>query len=324
MHRGRAVALIEHFIGPGRARPMVDVLQSEHGSWFLQKRNRNMVVEVTGDVAVGDGDDFCWLTLGQLRRLLLRDNVVNMDSRTILSCLPLHAPAGPGSPFRTAMVLSLAGDGPARHRLSEVVQWLSAARAASDLRRRTIPLRDVQRWVRRPEAIQHEDGRYFEVVAVDVQARGREISQWSQPMFAPRRAGVAAFLAKRLDGVLHVLVHARAEAGSAGIAEIAPTVQCDPAGFTGWPADRRPPFLDTVLNADPASIRLDVIQSEEGGRLYHAEIRNMLVEVGDDFPDEVPADYCWVTLGQLMRLVKHSNYLNVEARGLLVCLQSLW
>ena len=38
--------------------------QSENGSWFLGKRNRNMVVEVLDDVE--HDDNFAWLTLGQI------------------------------------------------------------------------------------------------------------------------------------------------------------------------------------------------------------------------------------------------------------------
>ena len=49
VHGGRKTRFLEHFRGAGRGRPVVDVLQSEQGSWFLRKRNRNMVVEAAGD-----------------------------------------------------------------------------------------------------------------------------------------------------------------------------------------------------------------------------------------------------------------------------------
>lgn len=321
-HHGRRVRHIEHFVGPDQGRPLADVLQSEHGSWFLQKRNRNMVVEVAGEVAAGD--DFCWLTLGQLRRLLRRDNLVNMDSRTILACLPLCVPEPGGDPFRDALVRSMATDAPGYHRLPDVAHWLTEVRAGNDLRRWQVPLRTVERWVRGPDAIRHEGGGYFEVIAVDVRATGREVVRWSQPMFAPRAQAVAAFLVKRFGDVLHLLVHARVEAGAAFIAELAPTVQCDPATYSDARPEHRPPFLDLVLDADPAAIRLDVVQSEEGGRLYRAGIRNLVVEVDDDFPADVLDDFCWMTVRQLSQLVKHGNYLNVEARGLLACVHTLW
>ncbi len=72
------------------------MLQSEQGSWFYRKRNRNMIVEVTEDVEVRDG--FCWVTIGQLHRLLGEHDLVNMDARTVLSCLPFSS-AGIASIF---------------------------------------------------------------------------------------------------------------------------------------------------------------------------------------------------------------------------------
>jgi oxidase EvaA len=316
------VPYIDHFMGPRRGRVLVDMLQSEHGSWFLQKRNRNMVVEVTGDVVADDG--FCWLTLGQLRSLLRRDNVVNMDTRSVLGCLPLHPPMPGGPAFRDALVRSTCAGEPARFDLSEVARWLTDVRATRDVRRRQLPLRQVDRWVREPDSIRHVDGRFFEVIAVDVTAGGREVRRWSQPMLAPRTTALVAFLAKRINGVLHLLVQARVEAGAACIAVLAPTVQCEPANYAGVAAPDRPAFLDRVLDADPAAVRLDVVQSEEGGRLYRAQTRNMVVEVGEDFPDAVPAAFCWMTVHQLGTLAKHPDYLNVEARGLLACVHTLW
>ncbi len=51
----------------------------------MRKQNRNMVVEATGHVPVLD--DFRWLTLAEIKALLAMDDLVNMDARTVLSCL---------------------------------------------------------------------------------------------------------------------------------------------------------------------------------------------------------------------------------------------
>lgn len=50
VHKGADVKYIEYFTDPRRGRVHADVLQSEHGSWFLHKSNRNMIVEAVGDV----------------------------------------------------------------------------------------------------------------------------------------------------------------------------------------------------------------------------------------------------------------------------------
>ena len=86
VHQGSAVPYLEHFRDAPEQHVLSDVLQSEQGSWFYRKRNRNMVVEVRGPVA--EHEDFRWVTLGQLHALLHEDNLVNMDARTVLSCFP--------------------------------------------------------------------------------------------------------------------------------------------------------------------------------------------------------------------------------------------
>jgi oxidase EvaA len=91
------------------------------------------------------------------------------------------------------------------------------------------------------------------------------------------------------------------------------------AGGSGVP----PPFLDAVNGASPGQVRFDTVLSEEGGRFYHARTRYRLIEVGDEVPVRVPEDFCWMTVSQLMELVGHGHYLNVEARTLLACARSL-
>lgn len=67
VHRGADVRYLDHFLRPAPGSVVADVLQSEHGSWFFRKSNRNMIVETRDEVPVAE--DFCWLTLGQIGRL---------------------------------------------------------------------------------------------------------------------------------------------------------------------------------------------------------------------------------------------------------------
>lgn len=244
-HRGAPVRHLEYFTRPAPGSVLADVLQSEHGSWFLNKHNRNMVVE-TRD-AVPDHEDFRWLTLGQLGELLRHDNVVNMDARTVLACLPADD----------------TGER-ALHSDTDVRSWLSCRRAARRLSAEPVGLDEVRGWTRTAAAVEHDEGRYFRVVGVSVRAGNREVGTWSQPLFEPVAQGVAAFLLRRIGGVPHVLAQARAEGGLTHSVEIAPTVQRTPQNYAGLP-HARPPFLDTVLAADPGRIRYSAVHSEEAG-----------------------------------------------------------
>jgi oxidase EvaA len=330
VHGGRPTRYVEFFRAPRPGRVLVDTLQSEQGSWFLHKRNRNIVVETEEDVP--GHEDFRWLTFGQIRRLLTADNVVNMDSRTVLSCVPFAAPpsdaAGEGADrgadgdgYRAALCRSMMG-APGRHTDDEVLSLLTEARIRQRLVQRTIPLDEVEHWRRSDEEITHEDGRYFRIVGAEVTATNREVASWSQPLLDPHATGVSAFLVRPIGGVLHILMQARTEAGSLAGAELAPTVQCIPGNYRGRPA---PPYLAEVLAAPAERIRHDSIQSEEGGRFYRAQNRYMIVETPAGFaPEDVPEDFVWITVDQAMGLLRHGNYLNVQARSLVAALPTTW
>nr|WP_267132751.1 NDP-hexose 2,3-dehydratase family protein [Streptomyces durbertensis] len=216
----------------------------------------------------------------------------------------------------------MAQDVPAAHTLPELLRWFNGIRASSEVSVEPVPLAEVDHWVREADEIRHTSGRHFAIVAVSVEAGNREVTGWTQPLLSPRGTGVVAFLAKRIDGILHVLAHAHPEPGYVDVIELGPTVHCVPDDHAGLPPQRRPNFLDAVLTARPEQILYDAVQPEEGGRFYRALSRYVVVETDDD--PVVPDDYRWMTVGQLVTLLQHSNYCNIQARSLIACLQSVW
>ncbi len=303
-HGGAAVRYLDYFLLPDRDRVLTDVLQSEHGSWFYRKRNRNMIIEVEGDVPLDD--DFRWFTLGQIGALLHTDNLVNMDVRTVLASVPVAS--------RERGALSSDAD---------LLSWFTGERARQDIRARPIPLRQVAGWHREDHRIRHADHRFFRVVAVAVEGAGREVSSWTQPLFEPVGRGIAGLAYRLFDGVPHLLVQARVEGGFLDTAELGPTVQCVPANYAHLPAAQRPRFLDLMLDAPASRIRYAAVHSEEGGRFRNAESLYTIVETDESTtPTAAPPGYHWITPGQLNWMARHSRYVNVQARSLLAALNT--
>ena len=90
VHKGKKPPYLEYFQSLNGKKIIVDQLQSEQGARFLKKRNRNMIIEINPDEKIELLANYCWLTLGQLKALLEKDNIVNMDARTVLSCTQLN------------------------------------------------------------------------------------------------------------------------------------------------------------------------------------------------------------------------------------------
>ena len=319
VHEGSSPPYLEYFLDRQESRVLVDVLQSEQGARFLRKRNRNIIIELTEDVAVDD--DYAWLTLGQLQECLRMDNVMNMDSRTVLSCIDYDVLTEDSDSsdhsYRDDLLASLAAGSLSVHSDSAIISWFTDQKFKYELDVEAIPLRELKGWCRSDREIRHERGRFFRVVACAVETDSREISGWSQPLVAPCQEGLLAFVVAKYDGVLHFLVQAKVEPGNLDIAEMAPTVQCVTGSYGDVPRDSLPPFTEYVLNADPSLVRYDTLQSEEGGRFYREANRNLVVEAGPDFPTSLPDNYIWMTAHQLKEFMKYNNFVNIEARCLL-------
>ncbi|ALG09456.1 NDP-hexose 2,3-dehydratase family protein [Kibdelosporangium phytohabitans] len=322
VHRGATTRYLDLFIGPDRGEVLVDVLQSEQGAWFWRKRNRNVVVEITGDVPVND--DYRWLPLHLVRELMRVHNLVNMDARTVLSCMPFAQPdeavQSRGTSFADALTRSYLSD-KALHTTSAALSWFTEAKTMCDWSVRLIPVGEVRNWSRTEHEIADDAGRDFRIIGVRVEAGNREVTAWTQPLLEPRGQGLAIFLTRSIGGVLHVLVQARPEIGLLDLVEMGPTVQLLPGQD---PADVDDPFVKGVATGEVGRIRYDTVLSEEGGRFLNALTRYRVVEVGDEFPVDVPPNFCWLTVRQLMDLLRHGHYLNIEARSLLACVHSLW
>lgn len=116
------------------------------------------------------------------------------------------------------------------------------------------------------------------------------------------------------------MIQAKLECGNFDVMELAPSVQC----LTGnVPNDKslRPDFYDYVVNAPRNRVLIDAFQSEEGGRFYHEQNRNLLVEAEDDFPLEVPERFTWMTLNQIYDFLRFNNYLNIQSRSIISALK---
>ena len=307
VHQGADVRYVDYFLNPRPGSVVTDVLQSEHGSWFFQKSNRNMIVEAFDDVPLHE--DFCWLTLGQLWVLLAQDNLVNMDSRTVLSTAP-----------------SVSEDERALHSDTELLSWFTERRARRDLTAERIPLAGLPGWARTDTQISREDQAFFDVVAVKVTAGSREVTSWTQPLVEPIGRGICAFLTREIDGVRHLLVNALPEGGSQDTVELGPTVQYIPGNRERPLSEDRPQFLDQVLCAAPERFLFSAVHSEEGGRFLNAESDYLIVEAVEGEPGydiDPPDGFRWITPSQLNSLLRHGNYVNVQARTLVACLNAV-
>ena len=327
VHKGKRPLFLEYFNGEKRVNYLLDQLQSEQGARFLKKRNRNIIVEIAEGELISEHENFTWMTIGQLKQLMREDNIVNMDTRTVLSGI------GYGSYITNASQSLLALNlGRGRHRLMVnsalnstdclhdfryIISWITKLKSKYELNVEKVALNQARNWKYEDGEIRHVDRKYFSVIGVNVQIDNREVVSWDQPMIKPAQEGLIGFIVKPINGVYHFLLQAKLEAGNFDIIELAPTVQCLTGNYRTGLNEYSVKYISEVLTAPAENIIYSAMQSEEGGRFFKEQNRNVIVEVGDEFPIEVDDKYCWMTLNQILKLIEFNNYLNIAARSLI-------
>ena len=329
-HQGKSPAYLDYFVNAEPSQILLDQLQSEQGARFLRKRNRNIIIKIEKEVDLLE--NFVWLTLAQIKELMKVDNLVNMDTRTVISGIPygtyadlqidllsfLNKHQFPNS-VESRMLKSMLSSESAVNSFDSIIKFVTRHKCFFDLNIEKIPLNKINSWIINEHAIVHNENKYFKIIAVEVSIGNREVSSWTQPMIEPAQEGICAFVCKEINGVLHFAVQAKLECGNFDIMEFAPTVQCLTGDYRKYNSSDIP-YLDYVLNIEKDKIILDNLQSEEGGRFYKEQNRNMIVFAGDEISEVLPENYIWMTLNQLNAFIKFNNYLNIQARSLIAAI----
>lgn len=325
-HKGNAPAFLDYFNIPGKSKILVDQLQSEQGARFLAKRNRNIIVEVDEELDLTE--DFKWLTLGQIKKLCCYDNVINMDLRTVISCIPFHEAnevflesikneyylnSYNGANFLDS-ILSKNNN---HISTDSVISWLAELKSKTDIKTKNVRLDELNNWSLTDDKLSHIDNLYFDVLWVKAQIMHREVSSWGQPILAPSNHGLIAFIVKKINGEYYFLVQAEIECGHLDIYELGPTVSCVESNHPNGSV----PFLDYVSSVKNTQILYSSLQSEEGGRFYKEQNTNMIIEADSALIERIPFNYKWISYSQLLFFNKFNNFLNIGARSLLAIIR---
>lgn len=331
VHGGKSPTYLDYFNGEKDVTILVDQLQSEQGARFLHKRNRNIIVEVDENEDLKVENGYLWASLGQIKELLRYPNVVNMDSRTVISCIKFGSYSehslrlldavkkmnGIHSGKPDSFLYSVLSGDNHLHELQDIIQWVTSLKFKYELDVKPIGISKMKHWIFDGKTIHHESGKYFDVMGCRVEIGNREVVSWDQPMVRSAQEGLMGFIVKKIDGIYHFLVQAKLESGNFDVVEMAPTVQCLTGNYRKGKNEYTIPYLEQILNAPKDKIWYSSYQSEEGGRFFQEQNLNVIVEVGEEFPIEVEENYCWLTLNQMLSFVTYNNYLNIAARSLL-------
>lgn len=319
-HGGKLPTYFELFEHSNRYEVIYDQIQSEQATRFYKKRNRNMIMIVNEEFEIYP--NFKWMTLGQIKKLMEVDNLVNMDTRTVLSGIPLITQSITEEEKKE--ILKYFSDEPLFHSIFDadpqfdlpwIYQRLNNYKMFRDVKLATVPLNQLVDWKVDEYGITCKKQADFMVRYYDIEISGREVQHWFQPLF--KAIGMATFglMSRVVDGKRQYLVKIEPEIGSFDKAEVGPSVQWEPTHYLYNDNEVEKLFRKKYENKQ--GLIVDVVLSEEGGRFYHEQNNNVILEIAPDELETLPEDYIWVEYATLNYLVQVNNCLNIQLRNLL-------
>lgn len=320
VHGGKFPTYFELFDNSDKYEVIYDQIQSEQSTRFYKKRNRNMIMIVNEDFEIYP--NFRWMTLGQIKKLMEIDNLVNMDTRTVISGIPIVTQVLSNEEKKRlekyfsdkALYKSMFYASP-QDNLPLIYHRLNNYKMFCDVELSTVSLNQLVDWKVDEYGITCKNHADFMVRYYDIEISGREVQHWSQPLFKAIGKATFGLLSRVHNGQRQYLIKIKPEIGSFDKAEIGSTVQWEPSHYLY--NDNCVEKIFRKKYETKQGVQMDVVLSEEGGRFYHEQNNNVIIEIDDNEIKELPKDYIWVSYATLNYLVQVNNCLNIQLRNLM-------
>ena len=208
------------------------------------------------------------------------------------------------------------------NKLDYIIEWFNKKREESDMVVEEIGINDLDKWSVDKDSgnVTHDSGGFFQVIGVKVSNTfDREVGKkgWTQPMIAKNPGGILGILMKRINGIPHYLLQAKAEPGNIGKLQLSPTLQATTSNLLKAHGGSKPLFAEYFNEENDLNVIYAKWQSEDGGRFHLKSNYNMIVEINENENLKIPDSFIWVTLYQIKHLMKIENFVGPHVRGII-------
>ena len=208
------------------------------------------------------------------------------------------------------------------NKLDYIIEWFNKKREESDMIVEEIGVNDLEKWNIQEKTgnLFHDSKEFFEIIGVKVSNTfDREVGKegWTQPMIAKNPGGILGILMKKINGIPHYLLQAKAEPGNIGKLQLSPTLQATTSNLLKAHGGKRPLFAEYFDEVSNPKIIYAKWQSEDGGRFHLKSNYNMIVEIKENKELDIPDYFIWITLYQIKQLLKIENFVGPHVRGII-------
>lgn len=200
--------------------------------------------------------------------------------------------------------------------------------ASGKINIKEISLSEMKNWSEKKidgkKIIAHISEDFFQIIGLRViNSNTREVMNgWDQPIIKQigLDGGILGLVINLNTELPEILVEAKFEPGNFNKIQVSPTLQATFANINKKHGGRQPRFVDLFLNPDQhdATVLLDQLMSEDGGRLFQKRNRNILLEVSNKEKfSNLPPNFRWVSIAVIKYLIRKSDIINPHIRSIL-------
>ena len=298
-HKGGKTKLLELFLNNDE-NIIFDIKQNEQGYRYIEKYNRNMVVELNEDIDFDD--NFIWINKKTVENLLKIDNLINSCARSVLSIEFLKLTKINKTQYNENKVFNLINEKNNSRIRSEGVRFFS--------------LKKLQNWFFDKDGILTSTTKnQFSILGISVSIPSRENANWSQPILRENDIGEYNLLRFSNLNTTYYLFRQTEEPGIRGFV-LAPTQILRSSETLGT-------IIDNELIKQSKKM-ISVELSEEGGRFFKSSFRHTIYEISHlekhiiEKKNLIP-----LSLPEIASLIENTDLFTMESRSLISLISGL-
>jgi len=295
VHGGNKVPYVKLFL---KLKKLAGYNQSEQGFRYLNKFNANILLETSNKIK--KRDEFYWFSKNEIKELILRKNLINMNTISILS----------------SSIKKLKIDKPLNN-IKMILNWIKDFDKRFYIRIKIIEFNQMKDWSINLKNIKHKMQRHFSIIGVNVEANKREVKKWSQPAIKGKKMAFAGFLKTRFNDTDHYLCRYLIKPGikKSVIGCTVNTSNLSTYNKKNNLNKIEKNFINKFFLSKPAkkNIIFDNILSDEGGRFYQCQVRYMVSMFDFKTLKKIPNNYMWLSHNQVVDMIKNKS-LDIESR----------
>lgn len=282
VHGGKSIPYSKYF-NNSATKILNSSLQSEQGTRFYFKRNKNIIITTNSNIVAVD--NFKWIKIKLLCKALGEDYLVNTDARSVLVTSYWNILTKNIFNKKTKFVQELNNSYYSNINIINNKQILNLINDNKKKISETliIPISNLSK-----TDINNTD---YKLIHIQVKTKGREIDEWDQPIIQSKTKGKYTLYCGRQNNTLYFCFQLRQEPGLYNKVELGP--------------------YKSKLKQN--KIIKSCWQSDEGGRFYQDKSKYSLIDIGEI--KNIKPDQLWLNLKQVQKLCLIDGIFCNEARS---------